>query len=134
MNSTPRQIVLLGATGSIGTSTVDLVRRYPERFEIVGMTAHRSASELATLADTFGGARLQLTGPGADAALRAERPDLAPRTPRGPSAGRVERSPTGPSDDEGVERSPGSLRRIMDPGPCSIDDPGPSAAAAVRRS
>ncbi|HKK71169.1 MAG TPA: 1-deoxy-D-xylulose-5-phosphate reductoisomerase [Candidatus Krumholzibacteria bacterium] len=79
MNSTPRQIVLLGATGSIGTSTVDLVRRYPERFEIVGMTAHRSASELATLADTFGGARLQLTGPGADAALRAERPDLAPR-------------------------------------------------------
>ena len=53
MNSTPRQIVLLGATGSIGTSTVDLVRRYPERFEIVGMTAHRSASELATLADTF---------------------------------------------------------------------------------
>jgi 1-deoxy-D-xylulose-5-phosphate reductoisomerase len=79
MTSTPRQIVLLGATGSIGTSTVDLVRRYPDRFEIVGMTAHTSAAELAELAGVFEHARLQLTNAEADAALRAERPDLAPR-------------------------------------------------------
>jgi 1-deoxy-D-xylulose-5-phosphate reductoisomerase len=36
---TPRDIVLLGSTGSIGTQAVDIVRRDPDRFRVVGIGA-----------------------------------------------------------------------------------------------
>jgi 1-deoxy-D-xylulose-5-phosphate reductoisomerase len=35
----PREIVLLGSTGSIGTQAVDIVRRNPDRFRVVGLGA-----------------------------------------------------------------------------------------------
>ncbi|SDY53533.1 1-deoxy-D-xylulose 5-phosphate reductoisomerase [Micromonospora pattaloongensis] len=35
----PREIVLLGSTGSIGTQAIDIVRRNPERFRVVGLGA-----------------------------------------------------------------------------------------------
>ncbi len=35
----PRDIVILGSTGSIGTQALDLVRRAPDRFRVVGLTA-----------------------------------------------------------------------------------------------
>ncbi|WP_291167036.1 1-deoxy-D-xylulose-5-phosphate reductoisomerase [Hyphomicrobium sp.] len=44
------RLTVLGATGSIGTSTLDLVGRTPERFEIVALTAQSNAQELANLA------------------------------------------------------------------------------------
>ena len=34
-----REIVLLGSTGSIGTQAVDIVRRNPDRFRVVGLGA-----------------------------------------------------------------------------------------------
>jgi 1-deoxy-D-xylulose-5-phosphate reductoisomerase len=37
--TTPRDIVLLGSTGSIGTQAVDIVRRNPDRFRVVGLGA-----------------------------------------------------------------------------------------------
>ena len=37
--SSPREVVLLGSTGSIGTQAVDIVRRYPDRFRVVGLGA-----------------------------------------------------------------------------------------------
>jgi 1-deoxy-D-xylulose-5-phosphate reductoisomerase len=33
----PREIVLLGSTGSIGTQAIDIVRRNPDRFRVVGL-------------------------------------------------------------------------------------------------
>ncbi|PSL01151.1 1-deoxy-D-xylulose 5-phosphate reductoisomerase [Haloactinopolyspora alba] len=36
---TPRDVVILGSTGSIGTQAVDVVRRNPERFRVVGVAA-----------------------------------------------------------------------------------------------
>jgi len=48
-----RKIVLLGATGSIGLTTLDLVRRNPDKFQIVGASAHDHFSELETLAVEF---------------------------------------------------------------------------------
>jgi 1-deoxy-D-xylulose-5-phosphate reductoisomerase len=36
---TPRDVVLLGATGSIGTQAVDVVRRNPDRLRVVGLAA-----------------------------------------------------------------------------------------------
>jgi 1-deoxy-D-xylulose-5-phosphate reductoisomerase len=37
--SVPREVVLLGSTGSIGTQTVDIVRANPERFRVVALGA-----------------------------------------------------------------------------------------------
>ena len=37
-----KKIALLGATGSIGTNTIDVVQAYPERFKIISLTFHRN--------------------------------------------------------------------------------------------
>lgn len=42
----PRDIVILGSTGSIGTQALDLVRANPDRFRVVGLTAGGSNEEL----------------------------------------------------------------------------------------
>lgn len=44
------RLVVLGATGSIGRSTLDIVARNPERFDVVALVANRNADELARLA------------------------------------------------------------------------------------
>ncbi|MBX2806002.1 MAG: 1-deoxy-D-xylulose-5-phosphate reductoisomerase [Hyphomicrobiales bacterium] len=46
----PRKVTVLGATGSIGESTLDLIGRTPERFEVVALTAGADADKLAELA------------------------------------------------------------------------------------
>ncbi|ADZ70524.1 1-deoxy-D-xylulose-5-phosphate reductoisomerase [Polymorphum gilvum] len=46
----PLRLVILGATGSIGRSTLDIVAREPERFEVVALVADRNAAALAGLA------------------------------------------------------------------------------------
>ena len=45
-----RKIAILGATGSIGKSTLDLVERAPERFEVAAVTAATNAEALAQIA------------------------------------------------------------------------------------
>lgn len=63
-------ITLLGSTGSIGVSTLDVVERHPERFRIVALTANRDAEgmalqcrrhqpEYAVMADPAAASRLQ---------------------------------------------------------------------------
>jgi 1-deoxy-D-xylulose-5-phosphate reductoisomerase len=42
----PRQIVLLGSTGSIGTQAIDIARRNPDRFRVVGLGAGGGNVEL----------------------------------------------------------------------------------------
>ena len=48
-----RTISILGATGSVGASTLDLVRRNPDMFRVVALTANCQAEELAKLAREF---------------------------------------------------------------------------------
>lgn len=45
-----KRIAILGATGSIGKSTLDLVERSPERFEVVAVTAATNSEALADIA------------------------------------------------------------------------------------
>ncbi|HLH95227.1 MAG TPA: 1-deoxy-D-xylulose-5-phosphate reductoisomerase [Xanthobacteraceae bacterium] len=45
-----RSVTLLGATGSIGASTVDLIKREPSRYRVEALSANRSATALAALA------------------------------------------------------------------------------------
>lgn len=49
-----RRIAILGATGSIGNSTLDLVERSPERFEVVAVTAATNSEKLAQIARRTG--------------------------------------------------------------------------------
>ena len=61
-----KRIVLLGATGSIGASTLRVVAAHPERFEVVGLAAGRDAAGLQALAAQFGVKRLALAAPNAE--------------------------------------------------------------------
>jgi len=49
-----RSVSILGATGSIGSSTLDLIRRQPEQWRVVALTANGNADQLARLAREFG--------------------------------------------------------------------------------
>lgn len=48
-----RDLVILGSTGSIGTSTLDVVRAAPGRFRILALAAHRNHSLLCEQAREF---------------------------------------------------------------------------------
>lgn len=66
MSCPPRKrVILLGATGSIGSSTLKVARDLPDRIEIVGMAAARSSDELARHAAEFNCRHLCLTDPAA---------------------------------------------------------------------
>lgn len=54
MHSLPRRIAILGSTGSIGRSTLDVVRHSRGQFAVVALTAHRSCEELCQQALEFG--------------------------------------------------------------------------------
>jgi len=45
-----KTITILGATGSVGTSTLDLVEREPDRFRVVALTANCDVARLAAAA------------------------------------------------------------------------------------
>ncbi|MCC6469299.1 MAG: 1-deoxy-D-xylulose-5-phosphate reductoisomerase [Alphaproteobacteria bacterium] len=45
--SAPRRITILGSTGSVGTSTIDLIERNPGAFEIEALTANKNVKLLA---------------------------------------------------------------------------------------
>ncbi len=47
------QITVLGATGSIGQSTLDVIRRHPERYQVFALTAATRADEMAALVREF---------------------------------------------------------------------------------
>ncbi|MDM7957735.1 1-deoxy-D-xylulose-5-phosphate reductoisomerase [Blastomonas sp.] len=49
----PRSISIFGATGSVGTSTLDLVRLNPSAYRVVALTANSDAAGLASLAREF---------------------------------------------------------------------------------
>ena len=45
-----KTITILGATGSVGTSTLDLVEREPDRFQVIALTANCDVGRLAAAA------------------------------------------------------------------------------------
>ena len=53
MSDSPINLVLLGSTGSIGTQTLDVVRRMPERFRVLGLAAGRNLDALEAQAHEF---------------------------------------------------------------------------------
>jgi 1-deoxy-D-xylulose-5-phosphate reductoisomerase len=53
MSHASKSVALLGATGSIGVQTLDVLRREPERFELVSIAGGEQLSELAATAREF---------------------------------------------------------------------------------
>lgn len=53
-DAAPRGVTILGATGSIGSSTIDLLKRQPDRFAVQALTAHKNSVALAKLARDMG--------------------------------------------------------------------------------
>src|SRR5512140_2518579 len=49
-------ICVLGATGSVGRSTLDVIARHPDRFRVAVLTASRHVDELAELCARHGAA------------------------------------------------------------------------------
>jgi 1-deoxy-D-xylulose-5-phosphate reductoisomerase len=54
IESEPRRLSILGSTGSVGCSTLDLISRTPDAFEIDVLTAHRNVALLASQAIQVG--------------------------------------------------------------------------------
>ncbi|ADE56013.1 1-deoxy-D-xylulose-5-phosphate reductoisomerase [Coraliomargarita akajimensis] len=50
----PKKVVLLGATGSIGTSTLQVLRAHPDRLQLVGVASRTRHQELAAICHEFG--------------------------------------------------------------------------------
>jgi 1-deoxy-D-xylulose-5-phosphate reductoisomerase len=73
-----RSVTLLGATGSIGASTIDLIKREPGRYRVEAVTANKNATALAALARELD-ARFAAVG---DPAAYAELKDALSRSGR----------------------------------------------------
>jgi 1-deoxy-D-xylulose-5-phosphate reductoisomerase len=65
-----KTIALLGATGSIGGSALDVVARHPDRFRIGALSAHSSVDELLALCARFRPDSAVVSDIGGYAALR----------------------------------------------------------------
>ncbi len=66
-----KTVTILGATGSIGTSTLDLIEREPENFQVLALTANCDVDKLAIAAIRTNARRAVVADEGCLADLRA---------------------------------------------------------------
>ncbi len=66
----PRRVTVLGSTGSVGCSTVDLIRRQPERFAVEALVARTNVAKLAEQAVQLRAKRAVIADDAQYAALR----------------------------------------------------------------
>lgn len=66
----PRKISILGATGSVGSSTLDLIARNADMYEVVALTANRDVEGLAECAIRHGAEFAAIGDPARYAALK----------------------------------------------------------------
>ena len=80
MSGKTQGLTLLGATGSIGASTLDVIARHPDRFRVFALTAHRAADALLALCLKHAPRYAVLSGLAEDAALRRRYADAGCRS------------------------------------------------------
>ena len=66
-----RSVSILGATGSIGTSAIDVIERHPERYRVHALTAQKNVDALADLALRVAPQIVVIGEPSLEGALRA---------------------------------------------------------------
>jgi len=69
-------VSVLGATGSIGVSTLDVLGRHPDRYRVVALTANRDVTRLAAQCRRFHPEIAAMADPDSAAALARELTDL----------------------------------------------------------
>ncbi len=72
-----KQIVILGSTGSIGINTLDIVKRFPGEFSILGLVAGTNAEKLEEQIRTFQPSIVAMSDPKAAQRLRDKTSDLS---------------------------------------------------------
>ena len=108
--SGPRDVVILGSTGSIGTQALDIIRRNPDRFRVAALAAGGGNVDLlARQAAEFGAAMVAVATPAAAAQLQAALRDFY---------GRTERAASVPLPD--VLAGPGSGAGVLADAPRSV--------------
>ncbi|MGI6038194.1 MAG: 1-deoxy-D-xylulose-5-phosphate reductoisomerase [Limnochordia bacterium] len=65
-----KKLAILGATGSIGTQTLDIIRSYPDQFQVVALTARSNVELLARQALEFRPRMLAVESPAGAERLR----------------------------------------------------------------
>ncbi|MFA0889956.1 MAG: 1-deoxy-D-xylulose-5-phosphate reductoisomerase [Synergistales bacterium] len=81
----PRGIAVIGATGSVGTSVLDICRKYRDRFPVVALAGFRNVSRMALLALEFSPRLVAMADPEAAHRLRSLLPETT-HVLAGPSA------------------------------------------------
>ena len=66
-----KKIIILGATGSIGKGTLDVIRENRDKFEITAISAHNNKDALITISNEFDIPILALSGRNSDDAVIA---------------------------------------------------------------
>jgi 1-deoxy-D-xylulose-5-phosphate reductoisomerase len=66
-----RTVTILGATGSVGASTVDLIKREPGRYRVESISARRNAAALGKIAREVGARHAVVADPAAYADLKS---------------------------------------------------------------
>ncbi len=80
MKRVTQGLTLLGATGSIGASTLDVVARHPDRLHVFALTAHKAADALLALCLRHAPRYAVLSGQAEDAGLRRRYADAGCRS------------------------------------------------------
>lgn len=81
-----KRVSILGATGSVGRNTVDLVSRTPERFSVEALSANRDAARLAEQAKALNAKFAAVADPAAYADLKAALAGTGIEAAAGPGA------------------------------------------------
>ena len=72
-----RRVAVLGATGSIGRSTLDVIQRHPDRYQVALLSAHHSVDDMEALCRTHQPTHAVMGDPDAAAALADRLADLS---------------------------------------------------------
>jgi len=85
----PKRIVIVGSTGSIGQQALDVVRRFPDRLAVVGLSTGRSVDLLAQQAREFGPTAVGVADAGLYNQLRSALADTDAQVFAGPDADQI---------------------------------------------
>jgi 1-deoxy-D-xylulose-5-phosphate reductoisomerase len=102
-----KRLSILGATGSIGVTTLDLVARFPERFEVTALAGGKNVERLAEQVRRFRPTLVAVADEAGATALRREIGGFVPEIVFGPEG--LERVATVPDTDLVVSGLVGAL-------------------------
>jgi 1-deoxy-D-xylulose-5-phosphate reductoisomerase len=128
LTAAPREVVILGSTGSIGTQALDIIRRNPARFRVVALAAGGGQPDLlARQAAEFGVAAVAVADPAAVPAVQAALKHFFSRTDPAAAPG----SPPAPAGVPEVTAGQDAVCELAG-WPCDVVLNGVTGAAGLR--